>query len=292
MLTIRTRYSPGYCEYQGGYKEVRWDLSGCNLRCHFCWSPASRPAETGDPVRNITTEALAEKTRVALIDAGKSFIRFTGGEPTLQWEELANAIDKIRDILFPVNVPILIQTNGIEIGKGNISLEVFKRDTKQPYLIELSFKGTNSEEFSLLTNCRAELYEYQVRAYELLHSLSTVANNLRVIAVLGVYHSSTQGPSKYAFVNPRTGKLLFDDKNGWDPQFKSLWQTTKWKWVEPLRMSPMGVWKNIIRRCGPDGSKILANFPVGIATNLQGVFPMKPKSFDYARLIVSRSFWH
>ena len=37
-------------------------------------------------------------------------------------------------------VPILIQTKEIEIGKGRASIDVLKRASQQPYLLELSFK--------------------------------------------------------------------------------------------------------------------------------------------------------
>lgn len=144
---------------------------------------------------------------------------------------------------------------------------------------------------ALLTGKSADLFDYQMKAYEVLGELERRSRNVRTVAVLGVYHSSTRGPSKYAFVNPGTGQTLFEDSSTWDPRFRNLWRSAPLKWVEPLRMSPLGVWNNILRRCGAGGTGIIRNFSAGISVNTRGLFPMKPKSFDYAHQIVTRRFW-
>ncbi len=45
------------------------------------------------------------------------------------------------------HIPVLIQTNGIEIGRGRVGLGELISASSQPYLFELSFKGTSREEF-------------------------------------------------------------------------------------------------------------------------------------------------
>lgn len=289
MLKVRTKYSPGICEYKNGYHEIRWDLSGCNLRCHFCWSPASRPDETHDPSSMLNTDEIVNKTQQAIKNPRKTFIRFTGGEPTLQWPGIKDVIEKI--INSPYNIPILIQTNGIEIGKGRIETDILCNDDSQLFLFELSFKGTNSREFQLLTGKDGSLFKLQLKGYRMLEKLSEFHKNIAVVAVLGVYHSSVKGNSKYVFVDQATGKLLFENPSNWDERFKLLWLNAPLKWVEPLRMSPIGVWKNLLRRCGEDGRKILKHFPTGAPTNEYAYFPPKPKSYEYARRIINREFW-
>jgi len=234
---------------------------------------------------------IVAKTSGALIDKSQAFIRFTGGEPTLQWPGLSNALDQMRNAITPPKPPILFQTNGVRIGKGEVDLDGLREDPKQPYLFELSFKGTNRSEFALLTGKSEELYEHQLEGYHRLLELSRTSENVGVVAVLGVYHSSTRKPSKYAFVDPRSGELLFEDPTTWDLNFSSLWQSAPQKWVEPLRMSPKGMWTNLLRRCGPEGAGVLQHFPSGARTNTRGLFPAKPKSNDYARQLVSRKFW-
>lgn len=291
MLKVRTKYSPGSCDYAGNYQEVRWDFSGCNLQCLFCWSPASRPAVTEDPARTLTTREVVTGTIQSLRDKSRAFIRFTGGEPTLQWFYLNDALTELPAELGTQRPPILIQTNGIEIGKGTARLDTLRSDPSQCYLFELSFKGTNRDEFALLTGKPAELFEQQVAGYQKLLDVSRASPNVRVVAVLGIYHSSIRGLSKYAFVNPRTGRLLFDDPGIWDPAFATLCRSAPLKWVEPLRMSPLGVWRNVLNRCGPSGANVLRHYPSGIPTNRLGLFPAKPKSADYARQIVTKRFW-
>jgi len=204
---------------------------------------------------------------------------------------VTDAIIKLKAAILPPRPPILFQTNGIEIGSGTVQLDSLADDTTQHYLFELSFKGTNPDEFALLTGKSPELYKQQIAGYQRLSELSKTRRNVKVVAVLGVYHSSTKGVSKYAFVNPANGKLLFDDPQSWDPEYSTLWRSAPLKWVEPLRMSPMGVWKNVLKRCGPGGAGVLRNFPSGTLTNARERFPAKPKSGDYARQIVTKRFW-
>lgn len=290
-MRVRAKYAPGLCDYYGRFREVRWDLSGCNLRCSFCWSPASRPSETGDRARMITSKEIVAETLRVLGEKNRAFIRFTGGEPTLQWADLESTIMMLKATISPPRPPILIQTNGIEIGKGSVTLESLADDPDQYFLFELSFKGTNSDEFTLLTGKPPEIYRYQLSGYQRLLEFSRLHDNITVVAVLGVYHSSIKGPSKYAFVDPRSEKLLFDDYWNWDSIFSNIWQTAPQKWVESLRMSPKGVWENVLKRCGPNGAMILRNFPSGVPTNQKGRFPAKPKTAEYAQKIVLRKFW-
>lgn len=291
MLKVRAKYVPGTCVDEGGYCEIRWDLSGYNLRCAFCGSPASRPLETDDPTCTVTSKEVVAKTLKNLGDKSSTFIRFTGGEPTLQWSGVAEAILQLNSAIAPPRAPFLFQTNGIEIGKGTVSVETLVEDQNQLYLFEVSLKGTNSDEFMLLTSKSAERYDCQLEGYQRLLEASRLRRNVRIVAVLGVYHASTRQHSKYAFVNPITGEVLFDDYKNWDPRFSALWRTTSLKWVEPLRMSPLGVWKNLLRCCGPDGAGLLRNFLEGTPNNVGGVFPAKPKSAKYARQIVTKHFW-
>jgi hypothetical protein len=247
--------------------------------------------ETDDPTCTVTSNEVVAETLKNLGDKSHTFIRFTGGEPMLQWAGVAEAVIQLQSAINPPWPPILFQTNGIEIGNGTVSVEPLVEDQKQLYLFEVSLKGTNSDEFMLLTSKSAELYDYQLAGYQRLLEVSRLKPNVRVVAVLGVYHSSTKGLSKYAFVNSSSGELLFDDYKNWDPRFSALWRTTSLKWVEPLRMSPLGVWRNLLRRCGSDGAGILRDFPEGTPNNVGGLFPAKPKSAEYARQIVKKHFW-
>ena len=289
MIRFRRKYAPGKCEH-GGYHEIRWDVLGCNLRCQFCWSPASRPEKTDEPLCEKDPETVVQDTQDAIIDAKKTFIRFTGGEPTLQWEEISAALRMFNDHPILKQIPILIQTNGIEIGKERVDLGIFEEQDAQRYLVELSFKGTNPGEFRLLTGKDPGLYQYQLRAYHMLSQIADLSCNVCVVAVLGIYHSALDGPSKYAFKG-RDGKLLFDNPALWDPGFRMIWESTDKKWVESLRMFPKGMWDKLLERCGPKGSRILHYSEGGFNSDAKGIFMAKPDSAILATSIVHGMYW-
>lgn len=43
------------------------------------------------------------------------------------------------------------------------------------------------------------------------------------------------------FVDLSSGALMFDALERWSPSFAAIWRGARVKWVEPLRMSPLGV---------------------------------------------------
>lgn len=293
MIAFRKKYAPGTCAYSSGVKEIRWDVVGCNLRCQFCWSPASRPEKTGKAKVYKSPDEVLIDTLMESSKESRVFIRFTGGEPTLYWDELLRVFSLLGKNAQTRTIPILIQTNGIRIGKGEIDIEALNSgDAKHlDFLFELSLKGTNSEEFGILTGRDSELYEFQLKGYDDLLALSRTHRKVSVVAVLGVYHSSVSGNSKYVFVNPHNYGILFENSTLWDPRFERLWNSARLKWVEPLRMSPKGMWEDLWRRCGPEGSGILKHYPQSRRTNQMSFFPAKPKSYKYAQMLADRTFW-
>lgn len=292
MIPFRKKYSPGVCRHKPNYTEIRWDVIGCNLKCQFCWSPASRPLETKEPSINKSADEVYEDTQSAIIQPEHTFIRFTGGEPTLYSQELFDILLRYDKNKTLCQIPIIIQTNGLLIGKGQVNINLLNLLDKQKILFELSFKGTNEREFNILTGLDPVQYIHQINAYERIKELSISKKNIAVIAVLGIYHSSLNSQSKYAFIDPETKNLLFDNQNEWSEKFKSIWENTTDKWVESLRMSPKGMWDNLCKRCGEIGTGILKKFPDRVQTNIDGVFISKPKSYEYAKMLINNSFWN
>jgi uncharacterized Fe-S cluster-containing radical SAM superfamily protein len=296
-VKLRKKYAPRYCGYPSEmpeYFELRWDAIGCILKCEFCWSPASRPETMNEPVIEKNAEQIFNETVRNVRYPSRSFIRFTGGEPTLYWKELVEVFRLLANHEKMVNVPILIQTNGILIGRGDIDLGElnYEPTTKLRFLFELSLKGTNAEEFEILTTKLGKLYEYQLAAYEKFKAVQKNNPNLSLVTVLGIYHSAVNtNYSKYGFVYPSDGILMFDRHKPWHHKFEEIWNKSERKWVESLRMSPKGVWEKVDKRCGEDGAKILKHFPRGVSTNRGFVFPAKPKGYDYARGLVSGKYW-
>lgn len=286
LIKFRYKYSPGVSSYRDTYEEIRWDVMGCNLQCQFCWSPASNINSLEKAVL-MNPEEIVLNTVNSIKNPNKTFIRFTGGEPMLYWDQLFEVLKLFEKNKIIANIPILFQTNGIEIGNGNADVSKFFAETNLTYLFELSFKGTNQEEFSLLSQKSHDLYRYQVNAFNKLNEISKVNNKVIVIAVLGIYHSSIHN-AKYVFVNPENEELLFENYSKWDKDFSKIWTNANLKWVETLRMSPIGVWKNTIKRCGKDGTRILRLYDNNIRVNLNGNIIRKPDSYKYVELIVKK----
>ena len=90
---------------------------------------------------------------------------------------------------------------------------------------------------------------------------------------------------------PSDGTIMFDGHKPWDPKFEEIWNDSKRKWVEALRMSPKGVWTNLLKRCGDGGARILRYFPSGVYTNPRFIFLAKPKGYEYARSLVHKQYW-
>ena len=292
MILIRKAYRGCRCAYpKSQTEEIRWDVVDCNLKCQFCWSPASRPRETNEPSIVLNGNDIYQETRHAVQNPSRTFVRFTGGEPTLYWDEIERSCRLLAQDAALGGVPILVQTNGLRIGEGAASIEWLGASASQLFLFELSMKGTNREEFSLLTGQPPDLYEHQLSAYERIKRLAEQSTNVAVVAVLGIYHSAVNKPARYAFVDPDSRTLLFERVDEWDPRFKAIWQSTGFKWVEALHLSPLGMWRKVWERCGPTGSGILSEFPTGAPTNRLGAFPRKPQSHEYARRIVEKEFW-
>ncbi|MGB9785382.1 MAG: radical SAM protein [Fervidicoccaceae archaeon] len=151
-----------YYRFRGG----RWyggiataDAVGCNLKCKFCWSWRQRdsPRSYGE---FYSPEAVAERLSLIAEEKGYSYVRISGGEPTLGFEHLLGVLRTFRDR----DKTFILETNGIYLG--------YSRELAQelsPFVnlhVRVSIKGCNSEEFFEITGARQEFFELQIRALE------------------------------------------------------------------------------------------------------------------------------
>jgi sulfatase maturation enzyme AslB (radical SAM superfamily) len=294
-IRVRKYQSPKFCGYPSTnpeYFEIRWEFIDCILGCDYCGKTESKSKKFN--IIELSPTQIFHNTIKKIKKPSKSFISFSGGEPTLHWNKLLQVFKKLSNIEFMANVPILIQTNGVSIGMGTTNLH----DLNSPplnelkILFELLIKGTNSEEFELLTRTSKKLYPHQLTAYKMLKNIQKHNPNIAFVSVLGNYHSSVKSKlSKYAFVYPTDQKLMFDGYRPWDKEFEKIWNENKRKWVEPLREYPKGQWENALQICGPEGTGLIKYFPEGVITNPQSLFAPKPRGYDYAKKIVNKAFW-
>lgn len=191
------------------FRELRVAFGGmenCQLKCPFCFTREQKLAI--GTLLNLY-ERVNERIR---------FIRFTGGEPLLsqvQVDGMVREISLIEEKGLNLDL-IIIQTNGLYVKKLN--LNGFLK-LGLPILFEVSFKGTNSREYSYLTFDspipldRAEkILNLQVSGYFYLKEMFHYKENIAVLARLGIFHSSLRRP-QFKFVYPDTNSLMFDPNN-------------------------------------------------------------------------------
>jgi len=138
-----------------------------------------------------------------------STIRLTGNEPTLQWTHIIEllkilddqsrirkameyCLDSLKDeALLKIlgSLKVLIQTNGIEVGKKDctINVEDLKSIKNLDITIEVSFKGVNPDQFAWLADSPADLFECQCAGFKRLWEIQTT--NIHVVPELGIGHS-------------------------------------------------------------------------------------------------------
>jgi len=152
-----------YYRFRGG----KWyggiataDCVGCNLRCVFCWGWKAR-----DNFRTYGEYYGPEDVyrRLVGIASRKNYryVRVSGNEPTLAWSHLLKILEYFdQDGRFR----FILETNGIVIGADKSKA----RDLSKFGVIHVrvSLKGTNEEEFQMLTGAGGEFFSYQLKALE------------------------------------------------------------------------------------------------------------------------------
>lgn len=84
-----------------------YHLQGCNFRCKWCSNPESMSAAASE-AKNYTVDELfdeAKRSRMMFFDGGG--VTFTGGECTLQHEELTELLKRLRE----AGISTAIETN-------------------------------------------------------------------------------------------------------------------------------------------------------------------------------------
>lgn len=133
------------------------DCCGCNLNCVFCWSnfPKDNPDKCG---KFYTPKEVFEALVKCAKKMGYGQIRISGNEPTIAEEHLLELLNFVETTDFR----FILETNGTLIDR------YFARQLSKftNLYVRVSFKGTNPEEFSLLTGALPIGFELQLKAVE------------------------------------------------------------------------------------------------------------------------------
>lgn len=85
-----------------------YHLQGCNFRCKWCSNPESIPVENPKAKDYCVDEIIAEVERSKMMFFDGGGVTFTGGECTLQTDELLEVLKKLKE----QNISTAIETNG------------------------------------------------------------------------------------------------------------------------------------------------------------------------------------
>jgi len=224
----------------------------CNLRCipcfayNYSWSEKAKMNKEvlGLSVDRLTSEFLTflNKTPIPGGKLSYNWFRILGGEPFLNKKSLkdyVNFLMKIPDDISPrFNNAVLIQTNGIilsTIDKKELK-EIFSPLTDKPFkvVIEISIKGSNPEEFKIITqrqeNMAQKLYEMHLATCEAIEYIHAHIRNIDWTAgagfgigvtnlVAGNFHRKEYIKTLY---HPKTSKPFYHP-DCWDKHFGGVY---------------------------------------------------------------------
>lgn len=245
--------------------EVSIRFAGCNLRCGLCFASGyswhDKYLEKKTVTSQKTVDDIVKDFKEIPYPSGYShynWLRVLGGEPLLNnkyIDFLFEALLKIGEIdSKKFNNGIIIQTNGIYVGKGNSSniksyLEkLYQTNPSVKVAIEISIKGANPEEFRLLTQQASdELFEYNLKAYFVLKRLNLP--NLRAMIVAGFGPNESfllrEGKSKERMTIVGMDNRPCYHPDFWSTEFRELYSdfTSTYKNLHPMfsRMPMYGI---------------------------------------------------
>ncbi len=154
------------------------DCCGCNFNCIFCWS--NKPRDNPDTIGTFyTPEQVADKIAACAKKHQYRLVRISGNEPTLAKQHLLDVLRLIdgTEYLF------ILETNGSLLDEAYVDdLGAFRN-----LHVRVSLKGTNPEEFSMLTGAEPDTFEHIIGTLSLLRDRGVRFN----LAVMLSFSSDT-----------------------------------------------------------------------------------------------------
>ncbi len=164
------------------------NTTGCNLDCYFCDARkmGGQPYSFSGLLNGI--ECISSQLKKVGVNPKQIELKFTGGEPTLQWDSVTRFIILMKKFFNTRGIDTLkirVQTNGILLKR--INWDFLNKIQKTKIVIEISFKGVNPYQFSALTRKDAFLFIAQCESFSFIWGKQN--RNLKVDASLGINHN-------------------------------------------------------------------------------------------------------
>jgi len=148
---------------------------GCNLRCKFCFSdkPVFRPQTTG---KFYTPQEVFDALDKTARRYGHKLISASASEGTLGRQHLFELLDLVdqSDYVY------VLETNGMTLGNDKEFANQLSRFKNLH--VRVSIKGTNPEEFHILTNAIPSSYELPFKALKHLIDANVSCNACGMIS--------------------------------------------------------------------------------------------------------------
>ncbi len=185
-----------------------YHLSGCNMRCIWCSNPEGMDGKTG--YDRTAEDIFAECKSCVPMFFGGGGVTFTGGEATLQFDELLSLLKLLKN----EGISTCIETNGTSDKLPEIS-------KYSDYFI-MDFKHFDSDKLKQFTGVGNETVK---RNFEIL-SRERNQFHIRIPLINGI---NTQNPEAFAqyFADKNTDNLYFEflpyheyGKDKWQTEYK------------------------------------------------------------------------
>ncbi len=126
------------------------DCCGCNLKCVFCWSnkPRDNPEKIG---KFYSSKQVFEKITDCARKNNYNLLRISGNEPTIGKNHLLKVLSMVDNSKYF----FILETNGTLLNEEFV-VDLSQRSSVH---IRVSLKGTNPEEFSMLTGALPEAFD-------------------------------------------------------------------------------------------------------------------------------------
>ena len=142
---------------------------GCNLRCKFCFSdkPVRRPHSTG---RFYTPQQVFNALKKKADQYESKLISASASEGTIGRQHLF----EILEMVDKTDLVYILETNGMTLGHDpDFSRELSRFRNLH---VRVSIKGTNKEEYLMLTGASSESYDLPYKALEYLMNAGVSCN--------------------------------------------------------------------------------------------------------------------
>lgn len=178
---------------EGRKLEIVLDVKGCNFNCRLCWGYKLR--YEAPPIVKSVEEVIRDiKCRYEAVKFlerrgfGMFALRFTGNEPSLQWDHVIDVVKEAARL--GIFKKAIIETNGVlfaenpELAKRLDEVRGIRVD------IDVSFKGVNPRQFRYIADMPEEYFYKQIEGFVNLFEYvrKRGLRHIRVNPVLGINH--------------------------------------------------------------------------------------------------------